>query len=299
MLLSSYLEADTIAFEPALKSRTELYTDMLGRINRNHRLPIPTNEVVDLILARDAVSSTAYPSGIAIPHIRMDNFNDTVIAMTFLQNPLDYAGIPVKLVVLIITDKSSSKLYLNIVAALLRLSTDESILHQLQQSRDGASVLATLRKHNVTIKAELTISDIMDSNPVTIQPEAKLRDLGNLLEEKHVAGMPVVKSDGTYLGEVDVLNLLKVGIPDYMLMMDHLGFLGSFEPLEQLFVQEDIKTVKEIMVNDGVTLEPTASIIEAVFEMIQHKKRFISVVQNGKLLGVITAMEVFRKVFKS
>lgn len=299
MLLSSYLDAETIAFEPARKNRAELYSDMLGRICRHHKLPVSAPQVVDLILARDAVSSTAYPSGLAIPHIRLDNFNDTVIGMTFLHDPMDFDGTPVKLVVLILTDKSSSKLYLNIVAALLKLSVDGELMRQLQGSGDGNAVVSILRKHNITVKSELTISDIMDSAPVTILPEAKLRDLGNLMNEKHVAGMPVVKSDGTYLGEVDVLSLLKVGIPDYMLMMDHLGFLGSFEPLEQLFVQEDIKTVREIMVNDGVTLEPSASIIEAVFEMIQHKKRFISVVQNGKLLGVITAMEVFRKVFKS
>ncbi|HRY83035.1 MAG TPA: PTS sugar transporter subunit IIA [Candidatus Cloacimonadota bacterium] len=299
MLLSSYLDADTIAFETSLKSTAEIYADQIGRINRHHKLPLPSPQIVDLVLARDAVSSTAYPSGLAIPHIRLDNFNDTVIAMTFLQNPADYNGTPARLVVLIITDKSSSKLYLNLVATLLKLSANPDIMSQLQQARDGGAVLGLLRKHNICVKTELTCSDIMDSDPITIRPEAKLRDLGNLMNERHVAGMPVVKSDGSYMGEVDVLNLLKVGIPDYMLMMDHLGFLGSFEPLEQLFVQEDIKTVGEIMVNDGITLDPSASIIEAVFEMIQHKKRFISVVRDHKLLGVITAMEVFRKVFKS
>jgi mannitol/fructose-specific phosphotransferase system IIA component (Ntr-type) len=299
MLLSSYLDAQTIYFEASPKTKEEVYSEMVGRICRLHKLPTCGKKLVDLILARDAESSTAYSSGISIPHVRMHSFNDTLISICLLTNPIDYDGIPVKLVVLIITDTSSSKLYLNIVSALLKLSKDADAIAMLNQAKDGHGVIQTLKQLNIAVKDKVTIGDIMISNPVSILPEATLRDLGNKMSEYKVAGLPVVDKDMNYLGEVDVLNLLKVGIPDYMLMMDHLGFLSNFEPLEKLFATQDVKTVKDIMSTEDEPLKSTDSVIEAVFEMIQHKKRLFSVVDNGKLVGVITAMDVFKKVFKA
>jgi len=53
------------------------------------------------------------------------------------------------------------------------------------------------------------------------------------------------------------------------------------------------------MQNADIVLSPETSIIETVFEMIQHKKRFFSVVQDGKLVGVITAMDIYRRVIRA
>ncbi len=299
MLLSSYLDAQTIYFEASPKTKEEVYSDMVTRICRIHKLPSCGKKLLDMILARDSESTTAYPTGISIPHVRMDGFNDTLISMCFLANPIDYEGTPVRLVILIITDTSSSKLYLSIVSALLKLSKDADAVAMLNQAKDGHGVIQTLKQLNIAVKDKVTIGDIMISNPVSILPEASLRELGNMMSENKVAGMPVVDKNMNYLGEVDVLNLLKVGIPDYMLMMDHLGFLSNFEPLEHLFATQDVKIVKDIMSTEDEPLKSNDSVIEAVFEMIQHKKRLFSVVDNGKLVGVITAMDVFKKVFKA
>jgi CBS domain-containing protein len=95
---------------------------------------------------------------------------------------------------------------------------------------------------------------------------------------------------------VHILNVLKVGIPEYMMMLDNLNFLMSFEPLEKLFENQDEIMVSDIMVMDEVFLRPEASIIEAVFEMISHHKRYMSVIKDDKLVGLVTAMDILRKV---
>jgi CBS domain-containing protein len=50
------------------------------------------------------------------------------------------------------------------------------------------------------------------------------------------------------------------------------------------------------MRKDETYLHPAASVVEAVFVMMQERKRYISVVDNGLLKGVITAMDIFRKI---
>jgi CBS domain-containing protein len=47
------------------------------------------------------------------------------------------------------------------------------------------------------------------------------------------------------------------------------------------------------------TLAIDASIIETVFRMIQGGKRYYSIVSDRKLVGIVTAMDVFKKVLKA
>lgn len=299
MYLASFLHARDIRFEQRSVTKLQIYQNLVEAICRHHPLPVCGEELVNLILKRDAESSTAYPSGIAIPHIRMDGFKDTVVAMSFLAEPLDYEGTRVNWVVLIITDKSSSKIYLNMVAALLGLSKDAAVMQSLFSAGDGHAVVRTINDLGVQIKKDLCIADVMIKEPVSILPNALIRELGVLMEERDISMLPVADSEGNYLGEVNILNYLGVGIPNYLMMMDNLNFLLSVEPLEHIFEEQDVKTVKEIMSIDQKTLQPGASIIEAVREMILLKKRYLSVVDKGKLVGIVTAMDIFRKVIKA
>lgn len=255
--------------------------------------------MLDMILERDRISSTAYPTGIAIPHVRMEGFEDTVLAMCFLQNPLDYDGTAVHWVCLIITDKSSSKLYLNIVAALMKISKDAEVMRQLHDQKDGHSLIHLLKIMQIKVKEELTISDVMITDPFCVSPDATLRELDDLLNRHKTSHLPVVDENRRFLGEVSILKVLKVGVPDYLMMLDNLAFLKSYEPLESLFEKEDELKVADIMKREVDVLSPSASIIEAVFEMIQNNKRFFSVVEDGKLVGIVTAMDIFRKVIKA
>lgn len=300
MYLSDLLDAKSIVHENRVLTREQIYTTLVERICKHYRLPVCGSALVDLIMERDRESSTAYPTGIAIPHIRMDNFEDTLVAMAFLQNPIDYEGTKVHWICLIITDKSSSNLYLNLVASLLKISKDTALMSSLMTATDGIHVLQRFKALEIPIKKELTLSDIMITDVVSIRPDARLSELSAMICSRNLSFVPVVDENGIYLGEVNILRLLKVGVPDYLMMLDNISFLRSYEPLEKLFEQEDLLRVRDIMNPDEEFLREDTSIPEAVFEMIQHHKRFYSVVDStGKLAGVVTAMDIFRKVIKA
>ncbi|MCB5253848.1 MAG: CBS domain-containing protein [Candidatus Cloacimonadaceae bacterium] len=299
MFLSDLLDSKAILHESEALSKEQVYSKLVDRICKRHHLPICGEALLELILARDQVSSTAYPTGISIPHIRMDNFEDTVVAMAFLDSPLDYEGTPVHWVCLVITDKSSSRLYLNLVAGLLKMSKDSQLLKSMMAA-DSLGVVQEIKALEIPLAKEITLADIMESNPISISPDALLSELGDIISNNNISFIPVTDDSGNYLGEVSILRLLKVGVPDYLMMLEHVNFLRSYEPLEKLFEQEDILTVGEIMDKGEAYLRPDTSIPEAVFDMIQHHKRFYSVVDSeGKLVGVITALDIIKKVIKA
>jgi len=301
VLLSDFLEPRTILIERRVLTREQVYENMMRSLCESHRkdMPICGMPLLEKILERARESSTAYPTGIAIPHIRLEGLQDTLISLCFLQNPLDFEGTMVHWIALIITDKSSSKIYLNIVASLLSLSKNEELIRQLQSEKDGQGVKHAIAKQGLKVSKDVFLADIMISDPVTVTPETTLQELNALMNTCNIAGFPVVNAQGKFMGEVNILNLLKVGVPDYMLMLENLAFLQSFEPLEKIFEQEENVLVRDLMEKDVVTLSSNASIIEAVYEMIIQRKRYFSVVDQGELKGVITAMDIFRKVIKA
>lgn len=301
MLLADFLDARTIDFESRILKREQVYLDIIDRICQQHRQHAPNcgPSMLEAILEREQEAAMSYPSGIAIPHLRVDGLADTLIGMTFLQNPLDYDGIKIRWVVLIFTDRSSSNIYLNIVAALLKISQDHQLMQQLHSLQDGHAVINLLRHQQVEVGRDINIADIMVSEPVCIAPEALLSELDSLINEYKISMLPVVDENRNYLGEVHILDVLKVGVPDYLMMMNDLAFLKSYEPLERLFEQESELRVRQIMRSDRKTLSPDTSIIEAAHHMIQERKRSFCVVDKGRLLGVVTAMDIFRKVIKA
>ncbi len=301
MLLADFLDARTIAFEQRVLAREQVYGDIIDRICQLHRQHAPNcgPPMLQAILDREQESPMAYPSGIAIPHIRVEGLSDTLMGMTFLQNPLNFNGISVNWVVLIFTDRSSSKIYLNIVAALLKLSQNQELMRQITSLADGHAVISVLRQHQVEVGRDVNIGDIMVSNPVCVGPDALLSELDSLINEHGVSMLPVVDAEQRYLGEVSILDVLKVGVPDYLMMMNDLAFLKSYEPLEQLFEQEGELRVGQIMRTGLKTLSSQASIVETAHHMILERKRTFSVVDKGRLVGVVTAMDIFRKVIKA
>ncbi|MCB5234532.1 MAG: PTS sugar transporter subunit IIA [Candidatus Cloacimonetes bacterium] len=298
MLLASLLNPKTILHLPKAESKESLYREMVDLICKKHQLSTCGDELYKMVMERETQMPTAYKTGIAIPHIRVEGFKDTVLSMAFLEEPLDYSGTPINWVCLVFSDKSSSNLYLNLVAALLKISKDQEMMQALLEAHGGAQTVHIIKKEEIRIKQDITVADIMVTDIVSAKPGDLLSHFSETLGKYSHSCLPVVDESGKFLGEASILNLLKVGVPDYLMMLDNLSFLRAYEPLEKLFEMEDKITVGEIMDQDCPTLRPDASIPEVVFEMIQGPKRFFSVVdKDGILVGVVTAMDIMMQIF--
>lgn len=299
MQLVSLLDSKLIYFEEHPVTKIEAYQKLVAKICTFYKPADCGNKLFDLIMKRESEASTVYPTGLAIPHVRLDGFNDTVIGISIPRKPIVEDDQEIKLIVLIVTDNSSAKLYLNIVADLVKLSKNTEVFNKILNEKDGAGVFQILKKENIIVKEDLTIKDIMTLEPVTINENATLKQLGDLLSETNITIVPVVDNNGYFVGEVSILQFLKVGVPDYLMMMNNLSFLRSYEPFERLFEQEELVKVKDIMSWQEQPISPDASIIEAVFTMIQTQKRFFTITQDKKVVGIITAMDIFRKVVRA
>ncbi len=123
----------------------------------------------------------------------------------------------------------------------------------------------------------LKVKDYMKVRPVTFSKEMSLSiALDKMLTSKQIGG-PVIdefKHVVGFLSEQDMLHkLLKVG-----------------------YHCQDTHTVEECMHADVLTVSPNDSIIELADVMSGQKPKIYPVVEDGRLIGVITRRDVLNAI---
>ncbi len=130
------------------------------------------------------------------------------------------------------------------------------------------------------------VRDRMSPNPITIDPKTALPEAHKLMKECHIRRLPVV-DHGELVGIVTLGDIREAGASD-------MKSLSIFE-LHYLLAK---LTVDKIMTPDPITLSPNSTIGEAAGIMLENKISGLPVVDNGRLVGIITESDIFRVLVK-
>lgn len=130
---------------------------------------------------------------------------------------------------------------------------------------------------------QLTVSHAMTPNPLTVGPEESLMHAVELMRLKRIRRIPVVKGD-------DLVGLVTA------------GDLKKAQPSALIDSQEDFDRVMEgtpvsrIMTRTLVTVEETASLIEATRTLHTTKFGALPVLRGGQLVGILTDSDLARSL---
>jgi CBS domain-containing protein len=296
--LTSLLDEKTIRTDLRATTRAEAIQQLLDLLYERFNPRPDRRSVLQMIMDRESLGGTAFPSGIAIPHARIPEFDDLLIAIGVPRIPIPSESGDIRMVVLILTSKTASRIYLKTLAALVRLSQDPGLFGRLLAAADPPALLAVLRQANIQVEQALTVRDIMSPAVPQVRPDTTLKELADLMY-KHATGYaPVVDEGGRFVGEVNMLDLLQVGIPDYARKIGNLSFLHSFEPFEELLEREERLQVREIMRKPLHLLDPDDPVIHAAFVLHRHRRQHLPVVRKGSLVGIVSFMDILTKVLR-
>jgi PTS system nitrogen regulatory IIA component len=103
--------------------------------------------VLDGLREREALGSTGFGRGVALPHARIDGLSRPVAALLRLQSPVDFAAadrLPVDLVIGLLSPTNAGATHLHALAALSRLVRDEDMHRALIGAHDTETLYALL-----------------------------------------------------------------------------------------------------------------------------------------------------------
>lgn len=136
---------------------------------------------------------------------------------------------------------------------------------------------------------------------ITCSPTASIREAARLMYLNGLSGLPVLSSDGTLVGFVSELDLIRTEERIHApVNFSLLGTLLYFDnPLNGDEIEKQIKiltamTVERLMSKPAITISSDAP-IENIVELFIHKhKKTVPVVDGGKLVGIISRADVVK-----
>src|SRR5687768_13700865 len=105
----------------------------------------------------------------------------------------------------------------------------------------------------------------MDTEAVTVAPDATIEDVVRLLAEHDLPGVPVVNEGGRCVGIITEADLVLAGeegdlhIPHYIELMGGLVFLEPLRRFEDRLRKAIASKAGDMMTADPVTVDATAS----------------------------------------
>lgn len=120
----------------------------------------------------------------------------------------------------------------------------------------------------------------MTPHPITITLQTTLAEAKQLMVEYHIRRLPVIDKDKL------------VGIVTRRDINRAQPWGGSTLSLYEFNLMQDRLKAKEFMSLAVITISPDATIGEAAGLMVEHKIGGLPVVENGKLVGMITETDI-------
>ncbi|MBC7293004.1 MAG: CBS domain-containing protein [Thermoleophilia bacterium] len=149
----------------------------------------------------------------------------------------------------------------------------------------------------------MKVRDIMQSEVITVGPDTTVRELADILAKYKISGVPVVDPDGRVLGMVSEADIIlqdaDLHFPYYIQFLDSVIYLQSFHRFEERFRKAFGTKVSDVMTKEVITVSPDASIHDAATLMADHKVNRLPVVEEGRLIGIVTRGDIVRAIAES
>ena len=124
---------------------------------------------------------------------------------------------------------------------------------------------------------DLQVRDVMTSEVFTLGRNDELSIADNVMKQERIRHLPVVDEDGDLCGIITQRDLFRGAL---------LRALGYGSRAEEKMLQSIV--VKEAMSSEVCTTTPNTPIQEAAEMMIQKQVGSLPVVDQGKLVGILT-----------
>ena len=139
-----------------------------------------------------------------------------------------------------------------------------------------------------------TASEIMTSTIHSVRPADPVRKVVGLLCRHRISGVPVVDAKGRLAGLISERDVLEAMYPDRPeLRQRRAGTPGGRGEREVGSIASS-----EIMVREVITAAPDTDILRLASLMAVNKIRRIPIVEEGRLVGIVSQGDVYRAIFE-
>ncbi len=147
----------------------------------------------------------------------------------------------------------------------------------------------------------LVARDIMTRDCITVHQSASIRELIKLLSERGITGAPVIDDEKHLVGMVSMRDVIREEVRSLGANLEYQDIYELFSSALNVEEAEGV-SIRQLWVEEIMAREPlyTATedtpIREICDTMYRHGFHRIPILRDGKVVGLVTAMDVIRTI---
>jgi CBS domain-containing protein len=143
----------------------------------------------------------------------------------------------------------------------------------------------------------MKISEIMSPTVYTIGPEATLKECSDIIDKHKVNGLVVIEGHRA-VGVITKADIFRAILPSYSDIIEDEQYMSDPEYIEdRVYKYIEIK-VREIMGTPVMAATGDMSVTKAGSTMILRKIKQLPVVDNERLVGIVTMTDILGGLLK-
>lgn len=143
----------------------------------------------------------------------------------------------------------------------------------------------------------MKVSDFMTKNVVSIEANKTVEDAARLMLEKNISVLPVVDSTSHLIGIITESDFIgkEANVPHAVGPVTRvLGQILYDGGVEEIYLKVKHYPIEKVMTRNPFTLRPNDNLSDVVSVMNSKKLKKIPVIEDNKLLGIVTRHDVVR-----
>lgn len=126
------------------------------------------------------------------------------------------------------------------------------------------------------------VADLMTAGVKSVEPDATIADAMTVIADEHISALPVVDGQGTFLGVLSTTDILQA-----------VAEAADAEERARLF---EYTTAGDLMTVRPMTVPLETDVKDAAQQMLYLDVHRLFVVDDGRLVGVISQSDIVRGV---
>lgn len=145
----------------------------------------------------------------------------------------------------------------------------------------------------------MKVRDAMTKDVITVTPDTPVKEIAEILLKEKIGGVPVVDGDrlvGIVTEEDLIMKNVKLRFPTYIQLLDAVIYLESLKKYEEELRKAVGALAKDVMTENPYTISPDAELEDAATLMVEKGISRLPVVENEKLVGIITRRDILKAI---
>ncbi len=147
------------------------------------------------------------------------------------------------------------------------------------------------------MEGERLVKDIMVKEVITIQKDASVEELSELLIKNKISGVPVIDSDGKLVGIATEGDLIikdsDLHFPRYFKLLDSIIYLESLNKFKKSLKKFLGTKVEDVMTAKIKTVKEDSTVGDAANMMIKYNINRVPVLDSkDELVGIVTRADI-------